>query len=100
MGRKPLFVMSLAIFALATLWCGLAGSIESFVAARAVCGLGAGGAMTLGSILTSDLVPIEYVYLLPLTFSPSGFLETIALVYMCVVDITNLLFFFCFQTSR
>ncbi|KAJ4864796.1 major facilitator superfamily domain-containing protein [Trichoderma breve] len=59
MGRKPLFVMSLAIFALATLWCGLAGSIESFVAARAVCGLGAGGAMTLGSILTSDLVPIE-----------------------------------------
>lgn len=64
MGRKPLFVMSLAIFALATLWCGLAGSIESFVAARAVCGLGAGGAMTLGSILTSDLVPIEYVCLL------------------------------------
>ncbi|PNP52172.1 hypothetical protein THARTR1_07381 [Trichoderma harzianum] len=62
MGRKPLFVMSLAIFALATLWCGLAGSIESFVAARAVCGLGAGGAMTLGSILTSDLVPIEYSY--------------------------------------
>ncbi|UKZ47191.1 hypothetical protein TrVGV298_001405 [Trichoderma virens] len=59
MGRKPLFLISLAIFALATLWCAVAGSIESFVAARAVCGLGAGGAMTLGSILTSDLVPIE-----------------------------------------
>ncbi|KAL7937893.1 MFS general substrate transporter [Trichoderma chlorosporum] len=59
-GRKPLFVMSLAVFALATTWCALAGSIESFVAARAVCGLGAGGAMTLGSILTSDLVPIEH----------------------------------------
>lgn len=68
MGRKPLFVMSLAIFALATLWCGLAGSLESFVAARAVCGLGAGGAMTLGSILTSDLVPIEYVCLLVFGF--------------------------------
>ncbi|KAL7950110.1 MFS general substrate transporter [Trichoderma barbatum] len=58
-GRKPLFVASLGIFALATVGCALAGSIESFVAARAVCGLGAGGAITLGSILTSDLVPIE-----------------------------------------
>ncbi|KAL7784845.1 major facilitator superfamily domain-containing protein [Trichoderma ceciliae] len=59
MGRKPLFLACLAIFVVATAWCALAGSIESFVAARAVCGLGAGGAITLGSILTSDLVPIE-----------------------------------------
>ncbi|KAL7820885.1 major facilitator superfamily domain-containing protein [Trichoderma gracile] len=58
-GRKPLFVASLLVFAAATTWCSLAGSIGSFVAARAVCGLGAGGAMTLGAILTSDLVPIE-----------------------------------------
>ncbi|KAH0496830.1 hypothetical protein TgHK011_004174 [Trichoderma gracile] len=58
-GRKPLFVASLLVFAAATAWCALAGSIGSFVAARAVCGLGAGGAMTLGAILTSDLVPIE-----------------------------------------
>ncbi|TFB03418.1 hypothetical protein CCMA1212_004386 [Trichoderma ghanense] len=58
-GRKPLFVASLLVFAAATAWCALAGSIGSFVAARAVCGIGAGGAMTLGAILTSDLVPIE-----------------------------------------
>ncbi|KAL7804641.1 MFS general substrate transporter [Trichoderma aethiopicum] len=58
-GRKPLFVASLLVFAAATAWCAIAGSIGSFVAARAVCGIGAGGAMTLGSILTSDLVPIE-----------------------------------------
>ena len=31
----------------------------SFIIARAVCGLGAGGMMTMGSIITSDLVPIE-----------------------------------------
>jgi MFS family permease len=31
----------------------------SFIMARAVCGLGAGGMMTMGSIITSDLVPIE-----------------------------------------
>lgn len=61
-GRKPLFIGSLFIFGLATLWCALANSIESFIVARAFCGLGAGGSMTLGSIITSDLVPIEYVF--------------------------------------
>lgn len=58
-GRKPLFIICLIILTLATAWCTLAQSIESFIAARAVCGVGAGGAMTLGSIIISDLVPIE-----------------------------------------
>ncbi|KYK59460.1 multidrug resistance protein fnx1 [Drechmeria coniospora] len=58
-GRKPLFLGTLVVFALATTWCALAQTIESFIAARAFCGLGAGGSMTLGSIITSDLVPIE-----------------------------------------
>lgn len=59
LGRKPLFLMALAVFAVATLGCALATSIEGFIVARAFCGLGAGGSMTLGSIITSDLVPIE-----------------------------------------
>ncbi len=59
LGRKPLFVASLAVLAAGTAWCALAGDIGSFIAARAVCGLGAGGATALGSIITSDLVPIE-----------------------------------------
>ncbi|KAM6533465.1 hypothetical protein FALCPG4_006447 [Fusarium falciforme] len=58
-GRKPLFVGCLGVFAAATTWCALAGSIESFIVGRAFCGLGAGGVMTLGSIIVSDLVPIE-----------------------------------------
>ncbi|KAM4056770.1 major facilitator superfamily protein [Hirsutella rhossiliensis] len=58
-GRKPLFLGCMAVFAVATAWCALATSIESFIVARAVCGIGAGGAVTLGSIITSDLVPIE-----------------------------------------
>jgi MFS family permease len=33
--------------------------MTSFIVARAVCGFGAGGVITLGSIITSDLVPIE-----------------------------------------
>ncbi|KAM0563566.1 hypothetical protein ACHAPJ_001290 [Fusarium lateritium] len=58
-GRKPLFVGCMGVFALATIWCALAGSIESFILGRAFCGLGAGGIMTLGSIIVSDLVRIE-----------------------------------------
>jgi hypothetical protein len=58
-GRKPPYIITMAIFTGATVWCALAGSMQSFIAARAVCGLGAGGMMAMGSIITSDLVDIE-----------------------------------------
>lgn len=58
-GRKTPYIFTQVIFTAATLWCALAPSMTSFIAARAVCGLGAGGVMTLGSIIVSDLVPIE-----------------------------------------
>ncbi|EXJ78381.1 hypothetical protein A1O1_08781 [Capronia coronata CBS 617.96] len=59
-GRKPVFLLSFAIFGLTTGWCALAGSIESFIAARAVCGIGAGGTMSMSLIIISDLVRIEH----------------------------------------
>lgn len=59
LGRKTPYVFTMFVFALATLWCALAQSMTSFIIARAVCGVGAGGVMTLGSIIVSDLVPIE-----------------------------------------
>ncbi len=58
-GRRPLYLFALTTFSLATAWCATAESIGSFIAARAVCGLGAGGTMAMGMIITSDLVPIE-----------------------------------------
>jgi Major Facilitator Superfamily len=58
-GRKTPYVFTMTIFLLATVWCALAQSMTSFIVARAVCGLGAGGMMVTGSIITSDLVPIE-----------------------------------------
>lgn len=58
-GRKAPYMITMAIFAAATLWCALARSMTGFIAARAACGLGAGGIMTLGSIIVSDMVPIE-----------------------------------------
>ena len=40
-GPKNLYLIGLAIFTAASLWCGLAGSIEMLIAARVVQGLGA-----------------------------------------------------------
>jgi hypothetical protein len=58
-GRKPPFILTLAVFTLSTVWCALAQSMNSFIAARAFCGLGAGGMLSMGNIIISDLVPIE-----------------------------------------
>ncbi|KAI1648058.1 MFS general substrate transporter [Daldinia loculata] len=58
-GRKPPYLAAVVIFALSTLWCALAQSMTSFILARAACGLGAGGVLGMGSIIISDLVPIE-----------------------------------------
>jgi len=46
-GRKIPFVFSCLVFTTATLWCALAQSMMSFIAARAVCGIGAGGMITM-----------------------------------------------------
>jgi MFS transporter len=59
LGRKPPYLVTMVIFSLGTLWCALAGSMTSFILARAACGIGAGGMMTLGGIIISDMVPIE-----------------------------------------
>lgn len=58
-GRKGPYLVSLGAFTVATVWCALAGSMTSFILARAMCGLGAGGMMVLGNVIVSDLVPIK-----------------------------------------
>lgn len=40
-GPKNLYLLGLVVFTLASLWCGLAGSIEMLIAARVVQGVGA-----------------------------------------------------------
>lgn len=59
MGRKPPYIFGMTFFLVGTLWCALAQSMTSFILARALCGFGAGGMLTMGSIITSDMVPIE-----------------------------------------
>lgn len=58
-GRKIPFLFSLSSFLLGTIWCALAQSILQFILARAVCGLGAAGALSMGTIIIADLVPLE-----------------------------------------
>jgi EmrB/QacA subfamily drug resistance transporter len=48
-GRRRVFIAGVAIFALASVWCGLAPDIEQLIAARAVQGLG-GALLVPGSL--------------------------------------------------
>ncbi|KAF2855609.1 MFS general substrate transporter [Plenodomus tracheiphilus IPT5] len=58
-GRKPLYVAGLVFLTATTAWCALAQSIGSFIAARAFCGVGAAGMLSMGNVMTNDLVSIE-----------------------------------------
>ncbi|KAL4887632.1 major facilitator superfamily-domain-containing protein [Aspergillus karnatakaensis] len=86
-GRKPVYLFSIAVFFLTTAWCATAQSIGSFIAARAICGLGAGGVFSMGMILSSDLVRIEYrgIYqsYINLCLGAGGFLGLAFGGYLC-----------------
>ncbi|KAK9460155.1 major facilitator superfamily domain-containing protein [Lipomyces oligophaga] len=58
-GRKPGLLFSNITFGLGCLWCGLAKSFWSLVAARVVAGIGGGGLTALSTITLSDLVPLR-----------------------------------------
>lgn len=60
LGRKPVYLFSIFMFFVTTACCGLAQSIGGFIAARAFCGLGAGGVFSMGQVISSDLVRLEY----------------------------------------
>ena len=86
-GRRPVYLFSIILFFLSTLWCAVAQSIGSFIAARAVCGLGAGGVISMGLIICSDLVRLEYrgIYqsYINITFGAGGCLGIAFGGYLC-----------------
>jgi MFS family permease len=59
-GRRPVYIFAQVVFLLSTAWCALAPNIGSFIAARLICGLGAGGVMSVSNIIISDIVKIEH----------------------------------------
>jgi DHA1 family bicyclomycin/chloramphenicol resistance-like MFS transporter len=54
-GRKPVLLAGLVVFALASIACSLAGSIEELVAARAVQAIGAGAGPVLCRAMVRDV---------------------------------------------
>ncbi len=54
-GRKIVYLGSTALFLLGSLLCGLAWSMTSLIAFRAIQGLGGGGLTPLGTIIISDI---------------------------------------------
>lgn len=59
-GRRSVYLPAMAIFGLSTAWCACAQSIGSLIAARAVCGLGAGGILALSDVLMADIIKLEH----------------------------------------
>lgn len=58
-GRRPLLIAALALLLVSTLGCTVAASIQQFIIARTIGGLGAGISMSVTAIIISDLVPLE-----------------------------------------
>ncbi|KAF8313423.1 MFS general substrate transporter [Clavulina sp. PMI_390] len=59
LGRKGAMLVALALFGFGTLICGLANSMNTLIAARAIAGMGGGGIMIVSSVAMSDLVPLK-----------------------------------------
>jgi EmrB/QacA subfamily drug resistance transporter len=56
-GRRRLMAISIAIFVVGSLLCGIAQSMNQLIAARALQGIGAGGLIPLSQAAIADLVP-------------------------------------------
>jgi len=56
-GRKKIFMVSISIFLLGSMLCGLSQSMNQLVAFRAIQGLGGGGLMALVFAIIADVVP-------------------------------------------
>ncbi len=56
-GRKKIFIISIVIFLIGSVLCGLSQSMDQLIAARAIQGLGGGGLMALVLAIVADVVP-------------------------------------------
>ncbi|KAL7423623.1 hypothetical protein Q5752_001204 [Cryptotrichosporon argae] len=56
-GRTAVYLFCLFFFGLGCLGCGLSASLAQIVVARAVCGIGGGGLITVSQICAWDIVP-------------------------------------------
>lgn len=57
LGRKQMLLISLSIFLIGSLFCGLSGNLWLLIGSRALQGIGGGGLATLCMAVIGDLVP-------------------------------------------
>ncbi|WP_129658445.1 MDR family MFS transporter [Rothia halotolerans] len=57
LGRRPLFLIAIGVFTLASIGCAFAGSFWALVVFRGLQGLGGGGLMILSQAIIADIVP-------------------------------------------
>jgi EmrB/QacA subfamily drug resistance transporter len=58
-GRKPVFLVSIAIFLVGSMLCGQAQTMEQLIAFRLLQGLGAGGVLPINQTILGDIFPLE-----------------------------------------
>ncbi|MEV5597423.1 oxytetracycline resistance efflux MFS transporter OtrB [Streptomyces sp. NPDC052496] len=58
-GRKPMYLVAIAVFVAGSVLCGTAGSMAQLALYRAVQGLGGGGLMSLPTAVVADLAPVR-----------------------------------------
>ena len=58
-GRKPAFLISVALFMVGSFLCGWTDTMTGLIAFRAVQGLGAGGLMVTATAIIADVVPLR-----------------------------------------
>ena len=56
-GRRRLMLFGMGLFTLASLFCGLAQSMEQLVLARIIQGIGAGGMISVSQAIIGDIIP-------------------------------------------
>lgn len=58
-GRKLLFQLSVVVFIVGSLFCGLSQNMSMMIAFRAIQGIGAGGLMVTATALIADVIPLR-----------------------------------------
>lgn len=56
-GRRPMMLIGMGLFTLASLFCGMAQSMEQLVLARILQGIGAGGMISVSQAIIGDIIP-------------------------------------------
>ncbi|KAF4450873.1 hypothetical protein F53441_6061 [Fusarium austroafricanum] len=59
MGRRPVLILATLLLTFSTLWCGLATSYDSLLAARAFQGIGGAAADSVAPALVGDMFPVH-----------------------------------------